>query len=450
MDHTRTRVMEDLLRLAIPGVTARRGANEVMSLENYRNHLLATRAKYDPVLRLYTSLFKPEIEDADIRKKILGLIRDELEPHTREGRILSATYAVMGEPFEGTPIEVILTNLLKRAIVGGAEGAAKAFAECTLNASYTYYDYRLLVGLKVNDEVEIVDGVQLIPLPDKIEQLPVFLPVIFGQGVGDLRAEHFLSRTMLRLEREISPVFHRPAEENPVESWPGSHFNITLKSKGDPDFNPDTFCQALSLTSSYNIRPAVSWTVFNPYEIFDLTDFMGGWNWYSQDIHERNSGTLSNSDLKEAIRTHKALAELPQKTKDALRVPIDRWRKSTGQRDPADRVIDLGVALESLYLSDNDYRNELRFRLALRASWHLGKDQSQRSSLMKEFRTIYDWRSRAVHTGSLESKRDQVASNPQSRDKFIRRAQELCSESIKAIIKQGHLPYWDALVLGSS
>ena len=70
--------------------------------------------------------------------------------------------------------------------------------------------------------------------------------------------------------------------------------------------------------------------------------------------------------------------------------------------------------------------------------------------LMKDFKKIYDWRSRAVHSGNLVASKDRVASDPKKRDEFIKHAQELCSESIKAIIKEGTMPDWDAMVLGTS
>ena len=51
-----------------------------------------------------------------------------------------------------------------------------------------------------------------------------------------------------------------------------------------------------------------------------------------------------------------------------------------------------------LYLSDIDKPTELSFRLRLHAAWHLGDNEEDRKTLMKEFRKIYDWRSSVVHT----------------------------------------------------
>ena len=189
------------------------------------------------------------------------------------------------------------------------------------------------------------------------------------------------------------------------------------------------------------------------YEIFNLGPSVGGGrgaSWSPSDVHEIQYREVSDSELEKAKLLYKRLMEIPQTTRDDLRVPLDRWTKSNGQRDPADRMIDLGIALESLYLNDMSNQGELGFRLAIRASWHLGKDQAHRAQLMKDFRKVYDWRSRAVHSGNLEAKKDKAASDPTKRDEFIKHAQELCSESIKKIIGEGNVPDWNAIVLGPS
>ena len=108
--------------------------------------------------------------------------------------------------------------------------------------------------------------------------------------------------------------------------------------------------------------------------------------------------------------------------------------------NPVDVFVNLGTALESLYLNDTGYTGELRFRMALRAAWYLGNDTVDRSSRFADFKTIYDRRSKAVHTGNLTQN--------ERAPEFMANAQELCRESIVKIIEDGELPNWDQLVLG--
>ena len=98
------------------------------------------------------------------------------------------------------------------------------------------------------------------------------------------------------------------------------------------------------------------------------------------------------------------------------------------QRDDTDRMIDLGIAFESLYLKGLD--SELSFRFQLRAAWYLGKDQTDREALMGEFKQIYDYRSKAVHTGALPL-RVTFGGKQIKMMEFIRQSQDLCLQSIK-------------------
>ena len=52
-------------------------------------------------------------------------------------------------------------------------------------------------------------------------------------------------------------------------------------------------------------------------------------------------------------------------------IPIGRLITSLGQRDDTDRMIDLGIAFESLYLGGSDSRSKIRLRFARRASQYL-------------------------------------------------------------------------------
>lgn len=135
---------------------------------------------------------------------------------------------------------------------------------------------------------------------------------------------------------------------------------------------------------------------------------------------------------------YQARKGLVAKTATRLAVPIDRWIRSHTDTFIVDKFIDLGIVLESLYLNDGN-TSELRFRLALHAAWHLGTGGAERSRLLSELRAIYDLRSRAVHTGSIDdtqATRDSLAT-----------AQEHCRQAIIHLISGGVFPDWDRLVV---
>ena len=111
------------------------------------------------------------------------------------------------------------------------------------------------------------------------------------------------------------------------------------------------------------------------YEIFNLGFTVGGagsYSWSPDDLKETKYRKVSDSDLEEVKLLYKRLMEIPQTMRDALRVPLDRWTKSMGQKDPIDRIIDLGIALESLYLNDRKPSRRIRIQVShqsLLASW---------------------------------------------------------------------------------
>lgn len=166
------------------------------------------------------------------------------------------------------------------------------------------------------------------------------------------------------------------------------------------------------------------------------------------DIALFRSFTESEGDqIDEAKRLYLILVNLDSNVRKKLGIPIDRWIKSKTSGDPVDKMIDLGIAFEALYLSDIKEKTELSFRLRLYASWHLGRDKEDRKALMTEFRAIYNCRSNAVHKGKLDEK-VKIGEERIPISEFIARAQDLCRESIMKILDDGRFPDWNTLILG--
>ena len=136
---------------------------------------------------------------------------------------------------------------------------------------------------------------------------------------------------------------------------------------------------------------------------------------------------------------------LPPELLKQLKIPIDRWMKSTTQQGYVDKMIDLGIAFESFFL--RGIGQEVTFRFTLRGSLYLGEGIEERSQLKRELEQFYRYRSRAVHEGTLP---DYVKVNGESvRTRlFIERSQELFKLSLLKVIESGHLPDWSTIELG--
>ena len=141
----------------------------------------------------------------------------------------------------------------------------------------------------------------------------------------------------------------------------------------------------------------------------------------------------------------------PTNIAEKLRIPIDRWIQSKTSQTSEDKIIDLGIAFESLYLSDRDGNSELSFLFRLRGAWYLGKNEGHRKKLMKDFNQIYNWRSKVVHTGKIPNKTKKTPFTQQEIEEIIKKSQDYCQDSILKILKDGKFPdndYWDSLILG--
>jgi hypothetical protein len=106
-----------------------------------------------------------------------------------------------------------------------------------------------------------------------------------------------------------------------------------------------------------------------------------------------------------------------------------------------DAAIDLGVAIDSLFLSEREAdRGEQTLTLRLRAGRFLGHDLESRRDLAKLFGTLYHLRSAAVHTGVINP-----VSDHQDTQALLTKGYELTARAIRKIIRERE-PDWNALL----
>ena len=151
------------------------------------------------------------------------------------------------------------------------------------------------------------------------------------------------------------------------------------------------------------------------------------------------------SQIEEAKRIYDEFARFNSKQKKKLMIAVKRWIKSKTFQEDVDRMIDLGIALESLYLPKGT-REQLTYQFRLRASRYLGDNKADRKDLLLEFNKIYGCRSTAVHGGTLQET-VKIKEVPIPMSSFIERAQDYCRHSILKILKEGKFPDWDDLML---
>ncbi len=450
MDAGTIRELERLLADALTNLMVRQlGQSERLRPAQFRQLLRKCRTNYDPALSPWIYRFEPEIHTAGIEDQLLRVLNQELTDFVRDDRIHSATIAISGGRSNGEPVSKVMRNVLVRTIADGPTVAAQAFADCVNNSSCTFYRFFLITGVSIPAPFEVFDGLTLIPLAESVSDLPPYLPFLStdrdpsrGIGLNDL-----LGRTAVRVEYEVSPIFQRPSETYTLQSGPDQHFSIKLKGQEVPEPNLNSLCQSLAVVGRCSVQSVMSWSSLLDYEIVDLSSIPGpGAGGHTSTMPHAGLGETVQLGLSqmETIKTlYMGLTQLRTESWEKLRIPIDRWAKAIAEENPLDQIVDLGISFESLYVPDS--QGESGFRLANHAAWHLGKDKSDRTELVKEFRQIYAARSDVVHTGRLRGERDRPSFDV---SEFVSRAEELCWQGITSIINAGEIPNWSDLSMG--
>lgn len=396
-----------------------------------------------PVMR-----YELHIINETTKSKLLDFIRREFASFIHEDQIQSATFFLGGGSTYGYSLDYLLKQLLKIAIVFGVEKAISDFDKCTENTLGSFQYRAILGGIKIEKEIEVFEGMQIVPLPVSTLELPRYLP-LDRQIPG--RLTDFLGKTLFVINASVSPIFCKPSPDVLREG-----FQVEITGGKFPNFENgdfyEKFCQALSLACNSAVRVALQWRFLANHELFKLDpSAVSGMSWRTDVDLSGIFTVVGKTQIDEAKRLYRVLVKLDPNVREKLQIPIDRWIKSKAEWNPVDKIIDLGIALEALYLSKTDYNREIRFRFSLHAAWHLGEDKEQRKALMKEFKAIYDWRSTVVHTGKLPKKgsgKKKKPYPPEEVKEFIAKAQDLCRDSIIKILEDGKFPDWNSLILG--
>lgn len=445
-------------------------------IDEYRDYLQGRWAIYSAEPLGFSPDVNPHIINQSIKSALQDFIRAELAPFIEEDSVYFNSYAIEGSDADGFRLEglrggvlmldVCLYHLLKIALVCGVDEAVSFFETySSIEGSQGYFQsVAALEGIRLEADIKVRKGVRLIAVPHTSSgPVPAWLQRHMPSVVFFLNREPEYSargKTLLVIDRPAFSIFHKPSQnmfddELPIDELP-YQFNLA----GEKFTNGEAvrsfeklFCQALSLACNSAVQiSGDGWLLaeekfFHPYNGgVSLSRSRGQFG----DTTFGESTQVGETEINEAKYLYCILDRNPD-IREKLQIPIDRWMKSKTPRNPIDKIIDLGIAFEALYLSDIGEPIELAFRLRLHAAWHLREDEQDRRDLMKEIQEIYNWRSAVVHNGKLPKKRiSKNNTRPYTADEvdeFIKNTQDLCRESIKKIIMDGQFPDWYSLIL---
>ena len=360
----------------------------------------------------------------------IGLrLRNYVNPETRcVGNGLAYVRGGMLNP----PLEGFVDNLVCTAAALGTKRVVQLLSDWSDGKPVLYQRRAVLFGGRVEHPIELPqEGIHIDSMPTSFGELPSVVPITLRYVVSSMGSDSVLGKPVLSVPCSDGPILYMPASKTDVEirrEW--AHGKL-------PEFSMDTFCEALSLASNGCIQPKHEWSHAPDLMLFTLG---GGGSISRTGISDtRNSVSLTQRHLEDARELFLIRNGLSEKARRSLNVSIHRWIKSKGESTTQNKLIELRIALEALYLKD--VGGEMSYRLGTRGAWHLGGNQEERRTIFSILRRVYDLASKVVHTRSIRDTEDEQI-------KILKDGQDACRRGILMVLKHGE-PNWDEQVLGT-
>ena len=410
--------------------------------------------------------FVPDIADGPTKSNLLDYIRGELALFINPdlGGIQTASYFIKSDSTHedrlytcasslSLPLFIVMERLLEIALVRGIEAAISFFDQCSRpEGTHAFLrDVGLLEGVKLETEVEVFEGVRLVPLPSReisweVEQCLFRFPI----HVLNDQVDSLFEKTLLVIDQPGFSMLCKASEEviqngTRIDDLP---FQVEVHKVKFPNVDAvdsfqTLFCQALSLVCDSPVQIFIGFYSLEEDKSFNLPH--GGSSMRRQGNPLGTPTEVKEADIEKAKCLYERLVDLDSNDREKLQIPIDRWVASKTSKSWIDKIIDLGIAFEALYVPDSG--GDITYKFSIRAARYLGKDKEDRNKLLQKFKQIYNHRSNAVHSGKLDE-RVRFGEERIPISEFIQRAQNLCRESIMKVLEDRKLPNWNSLILG--
>ena len=368
-----------------------------------------------------------------LEAELAPILREYLHPKTNQiGNNLprlTKTSIILAKPTLFDFAKLMISGAVK---IGSVKIADLIF-QWSLGEPLRFQQNALLEGIDIDQPLKLKEGVYLRNLPRSESELPKTLPII-PLPYSKINADDFLGSTLLSVDCEASPALYRPTDEEITHKKFRDWSSFKLTGDNIPEMSFKEFCESMSLAGN----GCIDWTL--------------GWDDYGdlEGIASNLPSTKSNLRSISYTRTKFTQNHLDdalsfqnaryrgRKIKGSLEFAIERWMKSKRQIADFDKLIDLRIALESLY--EIGGQSEKAFRISIYGAWHLGETFEQRREYQKTLYQAYSDASQVLHAGKLRhSKND---------PKLIEKAQDLCRRGILKRLHEKKPPEWEALILG--
>ena len=363
-------------------------------------------------------------------------------------------------------VDFILTRLLDIALVRGVEQAVSVFDICSRpeGSSCIFQRISVVKGIGLKTDIEVCKGIRLLPIPDSgisdrvLDYFPSFPRTAFRYAFPN-----FSKQTLLAIDCPGVSMFHKPGpnqefpQELPVGELPFrlEGYDVRNRDSREVESFRESFSRALSLSVDFPVEiprggffPTGNGDSHVQNGTFSIRTICEGlFMAEDQTFSPRHVSAISlipanrprvfaranEAHVEQAKCLYDRLVNFDSKDRGKLLIAINRWIKSKASGSEADKIIDVGIALEALYVTG---RADIRRKLCYRAPRYLGEEVAPLKTLTEEFEVIYDYRCDVVH--------NKVPGYVPVTE-LVTRAQDLCLRSILKIIKNRTFPDWSTV-----
>lgn len=336
-------------------------------------------------------------------------------------------------------VEKFADSLVRGAAVAGSERVAGLVAGWVDGAPVAYRSC-IVVPITIARAMSPVAGVDVLPLALSTADLPAGLPARQGKSRAD-----YLGQSLVSVDTEMTPALFRPETPSPDGQ--------AVRAALTPEVTLETIREALSLEANVFVDHGLAWDDYGDFCALANQGGLGrGTLGYLR--HRKGQTTsmdtgvstveISDDDIREL--SEESVGRLLRKLKHAdtrTRVAVSRWKMAkNGMRGLEDRLIDLRIALEALFLPAQPDQ-ELKFRLAVSGAWFVGEDAADRRGVWDTLRSAYDLSSNAVHGGDVKKKKKKDKSSA----KVLADGLTVCRKGILRVLCDGPITDWTELIL---
>lgn len=334
-------------------------------------------------------------------------------------------------------------KLLLAAAGHGAETVSKYAMEFAAHGMIEVRSFYLLNGASVSSAKPLDDYCTLLPYAKALQKINTQLsadpsphdlrwPPEQTTNVCALETRSFERRGLMAddFERYVSPLLQ------PVPALSRFEYGIPIL----------ILANILGLTWGNGLRVFGSWFAVAPPVVATLP-FFGT-------TQARSSGTsqillpildsrrpsterpLNDAELVELIGKY---AALPDQTQHVLNLALRRLRDSTERMEHEDKVIDVCIALEALFMEEDEKHDHKRL-VSRRASWYFADSRSEREQIRTLLKEFYDYRDNIVHGRIPENL---TSEENERRVTQLADIENVVRASLKTMIAEGRPQDWE-------